>query len=1003
MAEVVATVVANIAIEAGASYATALVAAQFVVDYGLLIGGLAYSASQQKDAGEAARNQYNAAQVDRLRTVASGVAPRELVMGRVRKSGAVMFKGATGPNSQQFYLALALAAHEIDAIETIYLNDVAVELDGTGVVTSAPYVDQPILTGQTTTGGPYIGPPIQGSIRPIYTGGGDNPFVESGQEWYQYWGPVIRHVTIYKHLGVPGQAVDGALQQAFPAAWLSSFTAEGVAYVVAALDYSETAFPNGIPALSAVIRGAKLYDPRTTLTAWSENPALMMRHVYTHPKFGKSTVSAAEDARFVAAANACDTNVLWQSFTFPIFGSPVTANFNAPLFAAGIVAPFGTAPKNLFDDLSQAMGGSWAFAGGELSLKAGTYTAPVMSLTDADLAVVQRNGAAESQVPIEIVAHKERAQKFNTVKAVIWDKGQDYKESPLPPLVGAALLARDGKELAQEIRMAAVNYAPQAQHVAGILMRDARDPLTIKLPFKMRAYPLELFDTVDLTLSRYGFVNKTFELRDREWAGPGVLMLTLKETDAAITTRDALFPVAGLAPNTSLPTPWEVEDVGPLTITSGTAELVALGDGTVQARMRVAWPLIADQAVRDAGEIEVQYRKSSNTVGEWQTVRVAGDLTQAVISGVVDGEFYLVRARARTVLAVGDWSLQEQHLVLGKTEPPPDVTVFTVDGERLAWAEVAAADLAGYRLRFNYGNNTWWDSAQELFAGLVTSNPVTLLTPLAGAVTFLIKAVDTSGNESAHAASIITDLGGVVVANLFLSWPQAPLFTGGIVTGGSVSAGALVANGTDLFYGPDTEPFYGPDTDPFYAAGTFAEMAYVFDVFPSSPGTLYLDHAVAASSFAVEFQRANQAAFYGAGADLFYGPDAEPFYGEPSAWSVWPGGLTISQAETVTFRITTVGGPTQGVITTATPKLDVPDVLERLDNIVIAPGGTRLPITKTYRHAIENVMLTVQTDGNGGISARVEDKNATLGPLVTVRNDAGTAVAGLLDATLQGY
>jgi len=73
-----------------------------------------------------------------------------------------------------------------------------------------------------------------------------------------------------------------------------------------------------------------------------------------------------------------------------------------------------------------------------------------------------------------------------------------------------------------------------------------------------------------------------------------------------------------------------------------------------------------------------------------------------------------------------------------------------------------------------------------------------------------------------------------------------------------------------------------------------------------------------------------------------------------------------------------------------------------LNDVVIASGSTRLPITKTYR-AIKVVNLTVQTDGNGGISGRVIDKDATLGPDVEVLNAAGSAVTGLVDAYIQGY
>jgi hypothetical protein len=90
------------------------------------------------------------------------------------------------------------------------------------------------------------------------------------------------------------------------------------------------------------------------------------------------------------------------------------------------------------------------------------------------------------------------------------------------------------------------------------------------------------------------------------------------------------------------------------------------------------------------------------------------------------------------------------------------------------------------------------------------------------------------------------------------------------------------------------------------------------------------------------------------------------------------------------------------VISTMTVSIDAPFVEESLNDVVISDAGTRLAPTKTYR-AIDNVQITVQADGNGAVGARIEDKDATLGPLIKTINDAGTAVTGLVDARIRGY
>jgi hypothetical protein len=433
----IGTVVANIALGLGAGAGTALTIASFAANYGLILGGLALSSNAQKNAKRKAREQYNAAQVDRIANVSSTVAPRELVLGRLRKGGSVFYRASTGSNKATFVMLVALAGHEIDAVEQIYLNDQAVTLDGNGNVQEAPYLITSSLTASVTANSSGIATlghtPVAGSVY-AYTGtqsGPDGDIVNvnaavsgvtvttspNATVVYQYANNGS-HANIRAVLGSDSQAADSALITLLPSAWTAAHRARGVAYLVCTFQYSETAFPNGLPVVSAVIRGAKVYDPRTTTTAWSQNPALLLRHVYQHPSFGKSAVSAEEDARIITAANACET-----STGYVVGGVTDTQQ----LYRAALAVPFGAAARDVMDDLAQAMGGSWAFAGGQLYLRAGVWTAPVLALADADLAVVERNGASESQRPISISVHKERAQKFNSVNVTIWDAADQLR------------------------------------------------------------------------------------------------------------------------------------------------------------------------------------------------------------------------------------------------------------------------------------------------------------------------------------------------------------------------------------------------------------------------------------------------------------------------------------------------------------------------------------------------------------------------------------------------
>lgn len=945
----------------------------------VLLGGmLAYGGHQRRKAERRAIAQYNAAQVDRLANVPSTVAPRELVLGRVRKGGHVFFRGSVGQYNEKFVMLVALAAHEIDGVERIYLNDVPVDLDADGYVTTAPYMLSRRVSAQVP-GTVAPANAIPSTIREVQNFDGDTVAMA-----YQYEvaDPKAR-IRVYT--GSPNQAAAPDVLADFPSLWTAEHRARGVAYLHCEFWYDETAFPSGLPNVTAIVRGARCFDPRTGTTAWTENPATMMRHVLTHPAFGKRTsLSASEAAQIIAAANACDTPHNYGA-------GPV------PLYRAATVIPYGSSARDALDDLGQAMAGQWAYAAGEFFVRAGVYSAPVLTLTEADLAVVVSDASGgTSQQGISISTHRARNDKFNTVVPTIWDAAQDYKQTALTPLKAPALIARDGAELVQDVAMTAVFYAPQALHVAGVGMRDARDPLTLALPLKLRAYPLQLFDVVSLTLPRYGWAAKQFVVLGRQWSVDGMIQLTLKETSAAIFQPDAAFAPQGSAQNTALPRPWEIQAPTVTAISSGTADLLVQSDGTILPRVRVQWAALSDPSV---GSVEVQWQVLGAAASPWRSESVSRGETQAFLVGAVEGDVLAIRVRTRNSLAVSDWSLQQYHTVVGKTAPPANVQAVTVSGTTLSWTPVQEPDLAGYLLRFQYGENTWWDSAAPLHDGIVTESPYTLERAPEGPCTVLVKAIDTSGNLSAAAAFAFCVFPGYPVSNILLSTNQHPAFAGE-VTAGTRVAGELLADALDNFYAPADGPMYLPSDEAMYLPGQYAAMAYEFAVTPVNPGTLALQ-TVITGAYNIEYQTGGGEPMYEPGGDPLYQPSDDMLFGTPSAWQLWPGSLEVDGALQVRFRITLAAGELRGEIKEVTAVLDVPDVIERLAAVSIASGGTRLPITSTY-YAIKTVHLTVHGGGTA-TSARILDKNPSLGPLVQVINASGTAVAGTVDADVYGY
>jgi hypothetical protein len=992
-----------------------------VIGYAItLIGTLALSSYQKRKAERTARAQFDAAQVDRLANVPGTVAPRELVLGRVRKGGHVFFRTSVGQYKELFIMCVAVASHEIDGIEQVYLNDQPVDVNSGGQVTTSPYgqsatisADKAVPFGSLTVTLDYD--PIPGSVSAseIAPGGIGSHELEcsvsgrvvtvkeplpgwSASVHYQYSG-FNSFVNIRWHLGEPGQQADAGLVAMLPGVWTPDHRADGIAYLVCQFAYNDTALPSGIPAVTVQLRGAKVLDTRTGATQFSENPALLMRHVMQHPQFGKRTgFTPAEDTRIIAAANACDNTIDY------------TPGIVVPMFRAASVFPFGTAARDVLDDLAQAMAGEWAFAAGEFFVRAGSYQLPVMNLTDADLAVVQRgeDGSA-SQRAVTISPHRPRNDKINMVVARIWDQAANYVETPITPFRAEALIADDGAELSQEVTMPAVFYAGQAFHIAGIMLRDGRDPLTVKLPFKMTAYPLELFDGVTLTLARYGWTAKEFRILDREFDPSGFVTLTLKETTAAIFTWGAGFRPDGYASNSGLPKPWDIYPPAMLSISSGEGELVVQSDGTITNGVRVTWAPIADQSIVSGGNVELQYRVLPD--GAWISVLAPGTATEIKFLGVADLAIILVRLRTRNSIAVSDWGVQSLHQVIGKTEPPPDITDLSIAGSVLSWSlPRRVPDLAGFVFRFHYGSNVDWGSAAPLHAGLVTASPWEPETRPGGVVTIMAKAQDTSGNQSNQAGVIVMNLGDAPIANVVENWDFDALgwpFAAGLQIGWTLVGGKPSATALDSLYGTDEQSFYGQDTTPFYDAGAYGQMVYVtneISVNQALAGSVMTLEIVAlGTDLRIEYRLAGPGSLYGTDGASFYGTDADPFYDPPGAWQPWPGQL-IAANEIYQFRVTIGAGVQQGVIQEMFVTIDAPDMVEVLPDVPISSLGTVIPYTKPFTSI---KAITAQLQANASSAETTEtDKTLPLAPKIRAFNASHVAVSGATaDITLQGY
>ena len=652
----------------------------------IAVGAVVVGNHQRRKAKASAIAAYNASLQDRLVMVSTATGARSRCYGRVRNVDGVLFKATRGANKEFYTLFIAVAGHEIDGFEQVYFGDKPVALDADGYVLAEPYgkatkiskrqsltlngsgagsvtVTGTLVAGSATAAqsrsdGSHssLAVSVAGSVISVSGGTAGNTAYVSWQESGFESAARVRFYT-----GSPTQDLSTVLQPLFP----SLITAgqhrfAGIAGMLVDLEYQTDAFPTGVPSITAAFRGAKVFDPRSGATVWTENPALIARDWALYSRGGGCDTSHLVESAFSAAANACDT-----AQAFPVSTGITTL----PLYTCSIVCRLDDDPWGTFQEIVESMAGRAGWAGGQLRVVAGVYRAPVTSITED---WISDAGA------VQIIPEPPTDEAVNIYRPTIADKIQDYIAAQAPEVRAANYIAADGRELPREVTLGGVTDTTHAQHVCGVLMRDARNSLTVVLPCNLRAFQLELFDVVSVTLPRFGWSAKTFEVVGWTFGLTGGVEVTLKETAAEIYQPDSTFAVLDVTPNTALPAPSSVPTIGALAITSGTA---ALEDGTQVTRVNVTWPAPADRAVSGAGQVELQYWPASTALpaGDWvQAPPIPGNATETTLAGLMASTGYIFRARFVNALGVrGQWGVQVLHI----TAAPPAVAWASIDGK----------------------------------------------------------------------------------------------------------------------------------------------------------------------------------------------------------------------------------------------------------------------------------------------------------------------------------
>lgn len=233
--------------------------------------------------------------------------------------------------------------------------------------------------------------------------------------------------------------------------------------------------------------------------------------------------------------------------------------------------------------------------------------------------------------------------------------------------------------------------------------------------------------------------------------------------------------------NPNISTPVDITKIPPAVpsivfVESGTSALEKTSFG-IKSRILVS--LQAGIGTIRVSQFNVRYALTGST--DWRYIQQPAGQTVFALTDVVDGNKYTIQAQAVSIYGVSsDWSEAVQETVIGQKQPPANVSSFSVniiDGTAyLSWAANTEIDLSHYRIKWSsLKTGATWNGSTDIIERV----SATSISVPAQAGTYLIKAVDFSGNESPTAAIAVTTISSVDGLHSIQSIEQeSPSWTG---------------------------------------------------------------------------------------------------------------------------------------------------------------------------------------------------------------------------------
>tara|TARA_Y100000593_G_scaffold43052_1_gene82469 strand:- start:1425 stop:5828 length:4404 start_codon:yes stop_codon:yes gene_type:complete len=507
----------------------------------------------------------------------NAIAARNVVYGKTRVGGTVVFRGTSGANNYLLHNVIALAGHEINDLKKIYIDagQGLIELDLASDFVSATENGETVY--RTTK----------------------SAFVNTDNDNAYTSGSLIK-VTYEKgdQTTANGYAVNN-----IGAAWTTDHKLQGIAYIYIACVFDVEKFTR-YPEFSFEIEGKKVVDPRVheTNRTFSSNPALIIRDYLKDNTYGFGATDTeindeASGAGFKQAANDCDDDITTE-------GSSTEDRF-------ALNGEFGSneEPQRVLEHMLTSCGGQLTYNNGNFSLFVGKGRTAAGSITDDKVLA-----------PVQITTKSSGMGSANGVKATYVRPSDNYIGGEITPYKDSTFLTEDtpsgeasaSYEKYMNLTFPYTHTTYTAQRLARMALNYTRQDQTLSVVVPIEFLSYQVGDVVNFTNERLGYDGKDFEITAMSFEFMNdkylAVRLDLKEYNSAVFNTftyvtDPTLPTAPTSGDTSVSPPTSLS----------LSEIVKSGSVIKSASVfvKATWTNAVDEKIANT---IVMYKKSTDSV-----------------------------------------------------------------------------------------------------------------------------------------------------------------------------------------------------------------------------------------------------------------------------------------------------------------------------------------------------------------------------------------------------